>query len=201
MKHVELTYTFTTTIHGQPRIAWGSIVLDHLEYELQHKQRTKSHESLYAKYFTVNETPVKGVVVTPNQEAINQAQQNFGYFSLLSNGEKNPIEVLGIYRNKDVIEKAFANLKERLNMRRLNVSSEESLDGKLFVQFIALIYLSSIKKVMNDHDLFKTFTLQELLDELDIIEQHQQPRRQASVGELTKKQLGLYELFKINPLT
>lgn len=150
-----------------------NLLLDQLEYELQHKQRTKSHESLYAKYFTVNETPVKGVVVTPNQEAINQGQQNFGYSSLLSNGVKDLSEALGIYRNKDVIEKAFGNLKERLNMRRLNVSSEESLDGKLFVQFIALIYLSSIKKVMNDHDLFKTFTLQELLDELDIIEQHQ----------------------------
>ena len=27
------------------------------------------------------------------------------------------IEALKIYRNKDVIEKAFGNLKERLNMR------------------------------------------------------------------------------------
>jgi len=38
--------------------------------------------------------------------------------------------------------KAFGNLKEQLNMRRNYVSSEESLEGKVFVQFIALIYLS-----------------------------------------------------------
>ena len=49
----------------------------------------------------------------------------------------------------DFTEKAFGNLKERLNMRRTLVSSEQSLDGKLFVEFIALIYLSHIKKHMH----------------------------------------------------
>jgi len=41
-----------------------------------------------------------------------------------------------LYCNKDVVERAFGGLKERLNMRRLFVSSEQSLDGKLFVQFV-----------------------------------------------------------------
>ena len=43
---------------------------------------------------------------------------------------------------KDVVEKSFGNLKNRLNMRRPNVSSEESLDEKLFVQFVALMLVS-----------------------------------------------------------
>ena len=62
-------------------------------------------------------------------------KRNYGYFSLLSNSIKDPLEALEIYRSKDLIEKAFGNLKERLNMRRTSVSSDESLDGKLFVQF------------------------------------------------------------------
>ncbi len=33
-----------------------------------------------------------------------------------------------------VVEKAFGNLKERLNMPRTQVPSEQSLDGKLFVE-------------------------------------------------------------------
>ncbi len=37
---------------------------------------------------------------------------------------------LHLYRMKDVVEKAFGNIKERLNMRRLLVSSEKELDGK-----------------------------------------------------------------------
>ena len=60
---------------------------------------------------------------------------------------------LELYRMKDVVEKAFGNLKERLNLRRTLVSSEQSLDGKLFVEFVALIYLSYIHRRMLDQSL------------------------------------------------
>ena len=59
------------------------------------------------------------------------------YFALISNGIKDPLEVLELYRAKGLIEKAFGSLKERLNIRRQFVSSEDSLKGKLFVQFVA----------------------------------------------------------------
>jgi hypothetical protein len=75
------------------------------------------------------------------EEALAEAKRNYGYFALLSNEIKDAQEAFEIYRNKDLVEKAFDNLKERLNLRRVAVSSEQSLDGKLFVQFIALIFL------------------------------------------------------------
>lgn len=62
-------------------------------------------------------------------------------------------------------------------MRRMSVALEENLEGKLFIQFVALIYLSYIEKAINDNKLFKTYTMQELLDELDIIEFYQQSGR------------------------
>jgi len=49
-------------------------------------------------------------------------------------------------------------------------SSESSLEGKLFVEFVALIYLSYIQKKMEEKGLFAAYTLHELLDELDVIE-------------------------------
>lgn len=102
------------------------------------------------------------------------------------------ITALEIYRNKDVVEKAFGNLKKRLNMRRTLVSSDQSLDGKLFVEFIAIIYLSYIKKQMQDHDLFKSYTLQGTLDKLDVIECFKSPGRELRIGELLEKQKALY---------
>ncbi len=173
-------------------------VLDRLEEELLYGKRNPEHEKLYAKYFEVNETPVRGISLTPKQEVINNAKKNYGYFALLSNGIKDPLEALDIYRSKDLIEKAFGNLKERLNMRRTSVSSDESLDGKLFVQFIALIYLSFIKKAMSDNKLFKSYTLQELLDEFDIIERFEQPGRRHHMGEMTKRQMELYTLMGVD---
>ncbi len=55
--------------------------------------------------------------------------------------------MLHIYRNKDLIEKAFGNLKERLNLRSTLVFPKENLDGKLFVPFVAL-YLAYIDAAM-----------------------------------------------------
>lgn len=173
------------------KIAFNKL-LDSFEEELTAGNRNPEHEKLYAKYYEIRETPAKGIALTPKQDAINAVEKNYGYFALLSNGVKDPLDALEIYRSKDMIEKAFGNLKERLNMRRTSVSSEENLEGKLFVQFVALIYLSYIKKAMCDNDLFKNYTMQELLDELDVIERFEQPGRRYRIGEITKKQMNLY---------
>jgi len=99
---------------------------------------------------------------------------------------------LELYRMKDVVEKAFGNLKERLNLRRTLVSSEQSLDGKLFVEFVALIYLSYIHRRMLDQSLYKDFTLHEVLDKLDVIECFAYPGKDLVVGEVLEKQRELY---------
>ena len=176
-------------------------LLDSLEKELLTDKRKPEHEKLYAKYYHIQKTSENGVALTPNQEAIEEAEKDYGYFVLLSNKVKDPLEALEKYRTKDLIEKAFGNLKERLNMRRTSVSSSENLEGKLFVQFVALIYLSYIKKEMSDHCLFSKYTLQELLDELDIIERFEHPGQKYSVGEITKKQQELYNYLGVDSPT
>ena len=161
--------------------------------------RHPDHEKQYAKYFEVKITPVRGTKVVAREEALAEAKRNYGYFALLSNEIKEAQEALEIYRNKDLVEKAFDNLKERLNLRRLVVSSEKSLDGKLFVQFIALIFLSYITRKMQKKKLFKNHTLQEILDELDIIECFEVPGQRLQVGETTKRQIELYTTLGVMP--
>jgi len=167
--------------------------------ELESGQRHPEHEKQYARYFEVKSTPVRGTKVTAREEALAEAKRNYGYFALFSNETKDPLDALTIYRNKDLVEKAFDNLKERLNLRRLAVSSEQSLSGKLFVQFIALIFLSRITKKMQESNLFKDFTLQEALDELDVIECFEVPGQRLMVGEMTKQQMDLYAKLGVVP--
>lgn len=174
-------------------------LLGTLQEELESGIRNPEHEKQYAKYFQVRTTPARGTKVTAKDEVIEEAKKNYGYFVLLSNEVRDPIKALELYRNKDLVEKAFGNLKERLNFSRTSVSSDRSLDGKLFVEFIALIYLSYIKKKMQDKDLFRKYTLQGLLDELDVIECFEQPGRELRVGEVTKLQAELYEAMEISP--
>ena len=178
-----------------------NIRLATLQEELESGQRHPDHEKQYARYFDIKTTPVRGTKVTAKEEALAEAKQNYGYFALLSNDIKEPISALEIYRNKDTVEKAFENLKERLNMRRLTVSSEQSLNGKLFVQFIALIFLSYITRKMQENKLFKHHTLQQVLDELHIIECFEVPGQQLQVGEITKRQEELYTKLGVTPPT
>lgn len=170
-----------------------------LQEELESGQRHPDHEKLYAKYFEVKSTPVRGTKAIAKEEVLAEAKRNYGYFALLSNEVKEGLEALEIYRNKDMVEKAFENLKDRLNLRRVAVSSEQSLDGKLFVQFIALIFLSHITKKMQENSLFKDYTLQEILDELDVIECFEVPGQHLQLGEITLRQADLYTKLGVTP--
>lgn len=175
-------------------------LLDQLETELLEGTRKPEHEKAYAKYFDVTTKP-NTVISTVKESIITEQMKNYGYFVLVSNAVKDPVEALHLYRNKDLIEKAFGDLKERLDMRRTSVFSEENLEGKLFVQFVALYYLSYIKKAMTDHDLFKQYTIQELLDELDIIEVFIREGKQPQFGEITQKQKNLYTAMGVETPT
>jgi transposase len=153
----------------------------------------------YTKYFEVTETPKRGRKITPKEDVMREETKNYGYFALLSNEVKDPYEALSLYRSKDIVEKAFGNLKERLNFRRMQVSSELSLNGKLFVEFVALIYLSYVKKKMQDARLFEIWTMQGLLDELDTIELFEAPGHGRILGEVTKKQEAIYKALGVDP--
>jgi transposase len=167
--------------------------------ELLDDHRIPEHESFYKKYFEVKETPKRGIQVEAKQEAVNGAKRYYGYFALLSNEKMDSIAALELYRNKDLVEKAFGNLKERLNMRRTLVSSEKSLDGKLFTAFVGLEILSYIKMQMQRKKLFADYTLQSLLDKLDVIECFENPGYALRVGEILENQKKLYEAMNILP--
>ena len=95
------------------------------------------------------------------------------------------------------MEKAFGNLKERLNCRRFLVSSEASLNGKLFTEFVALILLSYIHKQMQEKELYNDYTLEQVLMELDSIQSFCEIGRSPIIGEVLEKQKKIYEALDI----
>ena len=169
-----------------------------LKKELESGKRNPRYEKQYSKYFSISETSKKGIVVTVNEDIISEEESNFGYFTLISNDIKDATTALEIYRNKDLVEKGFNDLKGRLDFRKPGVSSDLSLDGKLFVEFIALIFLSYIKKQMQEKEMFSDHTMQEILDELDLIECFERPNKKLYLGEVTKKQIKLFENMDIS---
>ena len=52
---------------------------------------------------------------------------------------------------------------------------------------------------MKDNNLFKDFTMQEILDEFDIVECFEVPGQKLQVGKMTDKQTELYSKFGVMP--
>lgn len=114
----------------------------------------------------------------------------------------SPVEALRVYRNKDAIEKCFDDLKNQLDMKRLRIHSSASMDGRLFVQFIALIFMSALRKKMRDTGLIEKYTGRELLMEMETLTQIRYSGKYGNIlTEITKPQRQIMEALEIKPQT
>lgn len=154
----------------------------------------ESHTKEYEKYFLISRD---GHSVSYNVNSIKSAKKYFGYFALITNQKMDASMALHLYRMKDLVEKAFGNIKERLNFRRLLVSSEKCLDGKIFVEFIALILISCLDHKMKEQKMYADYTMQQLLDKVDLIECFEDKGHRLRVGEILKSQAKIYELLGV----
>ena len=84
-----------------------------------------------------------------NVPAWAQFCQSCGFFFLGSDRISLPDEALNIYRQKDTVEKAFNNYKDRCGGRRLRCL-QRALDGKVFVTYLALSLRLMLHKRMQD---------------------------------------------------
>ena len=169
--------------------------------ELLEDKPVESHRKAYEQFFEVKTTPKRGRQVYYKEDAIKEARKYLGYFALITNETMDAFTALHLYRMKDVVEKAFGNIKERLNMRRLLVSSEKGLDGKIFTEFVELILISHLDHKMKESGLYNNYTMQSLLDKLDVLECFEDANHSLRIGEMLVKQAEIYEALGIEAPT
>jgi len=120
-----------------------------------------------------------------------------GTMILLSNKRIRGKEVLQLYRRKDVVEKFFDNMKHDIERKRLRIHTQETFEGRLFLDFLALIIYSRISSVMGKEGINKEITVQELMYELKKIKLIRLGEKKMIVTEISKKQRELFQSFKI----
>jgi len=140
--------------------------------ELENGKRVKQHEHYYQQFFLIKETPKRGCKISYNQEAIEAHKNQYsGFFALLTTDIKDPVEALQIYREKDVVEKCFDDLKNCLDMKRIRMHTSKTMDSRLFIQFLSLIYVSQVRKTLREQDMLKKYTVRGLMNELESLTQ------------------------------
>ncbi len=171
--------------------------------ELESGNPIEEHREAYATFFIVKTTPKRGTKVFYNDEAVGRYIKRYaGFQAILSNSIKDPVKALQVYRDKDVVEKSFDDLKNQLDMKRLRMHSSAAVEGRLFVQFISLILMSALRKAMREVGLLERYTTRDLLQEMESLTKVIYTGKYGQIfTEVSKSQREIFELLKINPFS
>jgi transposase len=172
-------------------------LLRRLSRELESGCRQEEHEAAYERYFK----RVRGGAYVGRDDAIEAERSRFGYFALLSNDASLTAgSALSVYRGKDMIEKAFGDIKGRLGFRTPKVENAETLRGKMLCVFVALTLALEVRRRMEAAGLDAQYTLHGLFDELDSIERYESEGHRPKILAVTKKQKDIYIAMGVKPL-
>ena len=83
-------------------------------------------------------------------------------------------------------------------MKRLRVHSAAAMDGRLFLQFLALVYTSSIRSQKKVDDKLKFLTVREIMEEMETLVKVRYSNRYGTVfTETTPIQRRIMDIFDI----
>jgi transposase len=170
--------------------------LDKLAAELD-KQMSPVSLSRYNKYYDVrrNDSPIAEYAI--NHEKVNEIISLAGMFCLLSNtADLTAQEALAIYGQRDMVEKAFQDLKNNIDNKRFLTQSDRTTEGKTFVAFLSLILWSDLArhgKGCNEKSIGR------ILKQLSTIKRVNYETGCSLLQALTKKQKDILTAFGIEP--
>lgn len=149
----------------------------------------------FKKFFIYNQEKNE---IEYNENNINNELKYCGKFILLyGDKEYNWTECLETYNQKISIEESFNLLKNDMECSRLNMKTEESFQGLLFIHFISLIIKMKLKEVLKNAQLDKKYTLNMLLMELHKIKKIELDNGEIIMTILTKKQKEILKALSV----
>jgi transposase len=127
------------------------------------KRATKKHTD----FFDVAEEKKDALTYELNMGKVDERLGRAGFFVLLSSKlGLGSCDVLGIYRDRDLVEKSFDNFKNRLDFKRMRTHYDKTMEGKMFVGFLALILRTCMLRKVKGNPLTRHLTLDKVLVEL-----------------------------------
>lgn len=137
--------------------------------DLIKKAETDPHDGKlkgeFDKYLIIckSEKQEVGYTIKIRDDVINKQLRHAGWLVLISNTVSSTQEAHDLYRIKDVVEKGFCKFKNSLGLSRLHVQSNDRMQNKIFVGFIALILMSWVHKNMSDKGMYKQMTFDKMM--------------------------------------
>ena len=133
------------------------------------KRYPKSKLGRYKPYFVISETP-DGFDYSVDSEKVDNLMKYKGFFLLFDTDKEDaPGTALRHYRDKDAIEKLFAQIKCDMDGNRIRTHNEQTTDGKTFVTFVACIIRSYLLQKLQQYLTDNSTSLKKALSQLSNI--------------------------------
>lgn len=169
------------------------------EKVLEELVKQKKIKPSIKKYFDIQESGEKEISYQIDYDKIDSIRKELGYFALISTDkELSAEEALSIYRQKDVVEKSFDQLKNGMDYRRMRTHYTKTTEGKLFVAFLGLIMRSVFMTALKSHEATKGFTMKKVIRELEKIQHIQLKDGTIETMYLTKVQKTILSALNID---
>jgi transposase len=103
------------------------------------------------------------------------------------------------YSTRDYIEKDFDEMKNNLDMKRIRVQSDARMKSRLFIQFIAEIFMREIRVCLRSSESCKKLTRKQIFSHIKTICKIKFKGRYKDVyPELSKQQREILEVLNVS---
>jgi hypothetical protein len=127
----------------------------------------------YKKYFVISKAKyARRRSVEYDIEKIKGHRNNYaGHICFMTNDRTigTAADALKEYSTRDHIEKDFDEMKNELDMKRIRVHTDGRMTARLFIQFLAEIYMREIRVCMNGSDDCKKLTRSQIFNHIKAI--------------------------------
>jgi len=130
------------------------------------------------------------------KNAVTQRVNRMGKFFIFYSGERDWMECLTYYRERDIVKKGFKIMKNDIQSLPLN-TNKDSTKGFIFVCFIGLILRMRLLSLMRETKIIEDYTVESLLLELEKIRKIKLQNGEVIVTELTRKQKEIIEKMNL----
>ena len=111
----------------------------------------KSYEKYFSlEYYHEGQEDQCFVCALEKSSVIEEELKLCGYFCIITSSEMTAKEALDLYKSRDASEKLFKADKSFLGNRSMRICSEESLEGKMLIAFVALIIRNRMYTKLKD---------------------------------------------------
>lgn len=171
------------------------------ELKFEHRNEIIQYLKSASKFFEINGGS-QNVQISRKPRIISEYVKRFGITIMLtSRFQLTPESVLELYRKKDYVEKIFDTMKNDLDGKRLRNHSKETIDGSLFIKFIALILHSALEDTIKENESLKQYSIMELMYELKKLKIIEMSDKKLYLTEISSFQKKIFKAFKLeNPV-